>query len=218
MASADLSGARKARSPCSGWSGCRSEVNLILRTPYTILISLLLVAAAYPQSTNRPQPILVDEIGSIRNATRRPANVKPPSVPRPSSSILQVERSTFDLMNAERASRGLPRLGWSEDLAQVARLHSMNMAANSFFSHQGQDGSMVDDRADLFGVRGWRAIGENIAYMRGYKDPEQKAVTSWLNSPSHRRNMLSQQWKEAAIGVAVGDDGAYYFTQVFIHR
>lgn len=177
---------------------------------------MLLGVAAFPQSSNRPQPILVDEIGSMKNAPSRSANVERPAVPRPSSNIYQIERSTFALMNAERAAKGLSQLRWNEELAQIARLHSINMATERFFSHRGQDGSMVDDRADLFGVRGWKAIGENIAFMRGYKDPEQKAVNSWLNSPSHRRNMLGAQWKETAIGVAVANDGAFYFTQVFI--
>ncbi len=119
-------------------------------------------------------------------------------------------------MNAERAAKGLSQLRWNEELAQIARFHSISMASEKFFSHRGPDGSMVDDRADVFGVRGWKAIGENIAFMRGFKDPDQKVVTSWLNSASHRRNMLGPQWKETAIGVAVADDGAYYFTQVFI--
>lgn len=119
-------------------------------------------------------------------------------------------------MNAERASKGLGTLRWNDRIAEVARVHSQNMAANGFFSHRGIDGTMVDDRADLFGVKEWRAIGENIAYLRGYEQPESMAVEKWMQSSAHRRNLLGSQWTDSAIGVAVTDDGTFYFTQVFL--
>ena len=113
---------------------------------------------------------------------------------------------------------GLAALAWNENLARVANVHSQNMAEYSFFSHRGLDDKMVSDRADAVGIRGWRAIGENIAYERGHADPVAKAIQLWLDSPSHRQNMLSKDWRECAIGVAVGSDGGYYFTQVFLRK
>ena len=92
------------------------------------------------------------------------------------------------------------------------------MAEFSFFSHRGLDNKMVSDRADDSGLRKWRAIGENIAFNRGYQDPITKAVELWLDSPSHRHNMLDAGWLESAIGVAVAADGSYYFTQVFLKK
>ncbi len=121
-------------------------------------------------------------------------------------------------MNTERATKGLAPLQWSETLAGLARLHSSNMATHKFFSHRGVDGTMIDDRADLLGLGNWNAIGENIAFLRGYDEPERIAVTKWLQSPSHRRNLLNATWRESAIGVALADDGSYYFTQVFLLR
>ena len=129
-----------------------------------------------------------------------------------------VERTTFDLMNKQRSSKGLTALVWSDEVAEVARLHSINMAEQKFFSHRGIDGSMVDDRAGVFGVNNWKAIGENIAFMRGYDKPEKMVIEKWLDSSSHRKNMLSPAWVESAIGVAVSPDGSYYFTQVFMVR
>jgi uncharacterized protein YkwD len=89
------------------------------------------------------------------------------------------------------------------------------MAEYSFFSHKGLDSKMVSDRADELGSRQWRAIGENIAFNRGFQDPISKAVDLWLDSPSHRRNLLDPNWKESAVGIAVAGDGSYYLTQVF---
>ena len=48
--------------------------------------------------------------------------------------------------------------------------------------------------------------------------PVALAVELWLDSPSHRRNMMDAGWKESAIGVAVAEDGSYYFTQVFLKK
>ena len=192
---------------------------------FTLLAIFLLAAAdAGAQSrSSRPQPILVDVIGpgggtSMRASREAQAVTRiRTSAPRSSaSSAFGVERTAFQLMNVERATRGLSTLKWSERIAKVAREHSHSMAANSFFSHRGLDGSMVDDRADKFGISDWRAIGENIAYLRGYDSPETFAVEKWMQSPSHRQNLLGSQWTESAIGVAVTGDGTYYFTQVFL--
>jgi uncharacterized protein YkwD len=136
----------------------------------------------------------------------------------PAPTVFDLERLAFQLINEKRAEQGLEALEWNEDIARMARLHSNDMAQNKFFSHSGNDGSMVDDRADRSGIKRWRAIGENIAYNRGYKNPCEFAVEKWMLSPSHKKNLLDTRWKESAIGVAVAADGSYYFTQVFLLR
>jgi uncharacterized protein YkwD len=133
-------------------------------------------------------------------------------------STLEFERRILDLINQKRAEKGLEPLRWSEDAAKIARLHSQNMAIHKFFSHVGQDGLSVDERADALGVSKWRAIGENIAYNRGYQNPIESACEGWMKSSAHRENLLSARWKETGVGVAVAADGTYYFTQVFLVR
>lgn len=131
---------------------------------------------------------------------------------------LQMERQAFDVLNVRRAEKGLPLLVWSEDMARVARSHSQEMAQFKFFSHAGRNGSMVDDRADVLGFKKWKAIGENIAYNRGYEKPAEFACERWMQSVSHRENILNPRWQEAGIGVSITADGTYYFTEVFIAR
>jgi uncharacterized protein YkwD len=133
-------------------------------------------------------------------------------------SARSIERQVFALINVERNRNGLAELEWSDSLAAVARLHSDDMANAKFFSHRGSDGSMVDDRADRLGLGAWRSIGENIAYMRGFEDPAGLAVAKWLESTAHRKNLLGENWKESAVGVAVTSDGTYYMTEVFLLR
>ena len=134
------------------------------------------------------------------------------------ASVATIEQQVFKLINAERAKNGLGELQWNESLAELARVHSRDMANVKFFSHRGSDGSMIDDRADRLGLGTWRSIGENIAYMRGYDDPASLAVEKWLESSAHRKNLLGPNWTESAVGVAVTEDGTYYMTEVFLVR
>jgi len=134
------------------------------------------------------------------------------------SAIRSLERDAFQLINVERGLVGLTHLKWSDRIAEVARLHSADMADRNFFSHKGLDGLMVDARAEKLHMGPWSAIGENIAFMKGYENPVQVAVEKWLLSPGHKRNLLNPVWTEAAIGLAVTPDGKYYFTQVFIRN
>lgn len=147
------------------------------------------------------------------------ADLKPNTVLVDSAALaLQLEQTAFKLLNEKRKENGLPPVMWSEDMAKVARLHSENMAKLKFFSHVGKDGLMVNDRADALGFTKWKAIGENIAYNRGYDNPAEFACERWMQSPSHRENILNKRWKEAGLGVSITADGTYYFTQVFVVR
>ncbi len=133
-------------------------------------------------------------------------------------TVFDLERKAFELLNYQREIQGLCRLDWNDEMAEIARLHSQDMAVKSYFSHTGSDGSQVNERADQRGVRNWQAIGENIAYNRGFENPVEFAVERWLKSPSHKQNLLNGQWKESGVGIAVTADGTYYFTQVFVLR
>lgn len=135
-----------------------------------------------------------------------------------SKKNFRLEKKVFDLINEQRTENGLQKLDWSDEVAEIARFHSENMANFSFFSHTDLDGLMVNERADLLGVKKWRAIGENIAFNRGYRNPAESAVQRWMQSPSHRENLLNNRWQESGIGIAVTEDGTYYFTEVFLLR
>lgn len=132
------------------------------------------------------------------------------------SNAQDVERVAFDLLNRKRVERGLVALQWNDELAVLARSHSQAMAREKFFSHRGKDGKMVDERADSFGLTDWRSIGENIAFIKGVAKPAELAVEKWMESTSHRNNILKNNWSDSAIGVAIAPDNTFYFTQVFL--
>lgn len=133
-------------------------------------------------------------------------------------NIASLEGQVFAVINQKRDEYGLKPLAWNEQAAAVARLHSANMASFNFFSHTGIDGKHVDKRADSLGLNKWRMIGENIAYNSGFDDPVGRAVSGWLQSAGHRKNILRNEWKETGIGISVSVNGKFYITQVFLQR
>ena len=158
------------------------------------------------------------DVGSALTRPRRHTSAESPVNKSNAKTSYSLERRAFELINRQRETSGLSPLSWCNDAARIARLHSENMANYNFFSHAGLDGLMVNDRADLLGIRKWQAIGENIAYNQGFENPVEFAVERWMQSPKHRDNLLNARWKESGIGVAVTDDGKYYFTEVFLAR
>ena len=128
------------------------------------------------------------------------------------------ERRAFDLINVERQRRGLRPLVWDGALTRIARYHSENMARDGVLNHVDRDGLDLRGRAEVLGLRGWKALGENIAYNQGYSDPTAFAVERWMVSDKHRENILNEEFTHAGIGIARSADGRVFFTQVFMER
>lgn len=160
-------------------------------------------------------PSAQDQLASIP-APAAPSPSSPSNTPiivgtAPSPTISAIEQIAFNQINAYRLSKGLAALNWNADVANVARLHSQNMAEGRVpFGHDG-----FEERADLLEAR-LRVIGlaENVAY-NDYPDPSTTAVESWIESTGHRRNIENATYTQTGMGVALSSDGAYYFTQLF---
>jgi uncharacterized protein YkwD len=117
------------------------------------------------------------------------------------------ERSrVVGLVNAERSRNGLAPLWENAALTNAAEGYAAYMASADFFSHTGPDGSTVASRAAAAGYVGWTWLGENIA--AGQSTPEQ-VFQAWMNSPSHRTNMLSPSAREIGIGHGYGAGARY---------
>ncbi|MDR3343997.1 MAG: CAP domain-containing protein [Oscillospiraceae bacterium] len=55
--------------------------------------------------------------------------------------------------------------------------------------------------------------GENLA--KGYENPE-TLVRAWMNSPAHRENILNPRFSEVSVGFCRGENGAAYWSQMFV--
>lgn len=103
-----------------------------------------------------------------------------------------------DQTNALRAEAGQAPLAVSGVLTRAAEGHARDMAQNGFFSHTGSDGSGVGDRARAAGYR-FCFIAENIASGQSSMDG---ALSAWMGSADHRRNILSEGAREFALARA----------------
>ena len=115
----------------------------------------------------------------------------------------------LELVNSERGRRGLTALTQNALLDTAADGHAADMAANSFFSHSGSDGSSVSGQATAAGYV-WTSIGENI----GQADVTPEAMMNlWMNSDGHRANILNPDYRE--LGVGISASGVTLWVQVF---
>jgi hypothetical protein len=113
------------------------------------------------------------------------------------------EEATFvNLINQERANRGLTTLEVYWDLVDDARIHSnvMNDADDLFHS------------TNLASVtNGWSALGENV----GVGPTVGILHEAFMNSAGHRDNILGD-WNSVGVGVTHNDKGHMYVTVVFM--
>jgi uncharacterized protein YkwD len=124
---------------------------------------------------------------------------------------LSLEQQMLDLTNAVRQASGCPPLRLSPQLNEAAMRHSEDMAANDHFDHAGTDGSSHIARAAEAGYPG-RYVGENIA--AGNATPED-TLAQWMDSDSHRANVLDCSFTELGVGYAENESSAftYYWSQ-----
>jgi uncharacterized protein YkwD len=168
-----------------------------------------LISSSTPEVSQRERARLVAR-------TSAPSNTV--STAAVSVAATSDERRAFDLVNVERQRRGLRPLILDGSLTRIARYHSETMARDGVLDHVDRDGLDPTGRAGVFGLHGWRALGENIAYNQGFDDPMAFAVERWMVSEKHRENILNSQFTHAGIGIARAADGRIFFTQVFIER
>jgi len=130
----------------------------------------------------------------------------------------QAEMEVHRLINLEREKYGLDTLGYDEELAFVAKLHSEDMASSGYFSHETPEGLSPTDRAGVadytcryqIGNLIYSGIGENIHMVTGSSvslwSPEsiaETAVSGWMDSPGHRKNILTSNFSNEGIGVSI---------------
>ncbi|MCP4358816.1 MAG: PKD domain-containing protein [Chloroflexi bacterium] len=131
------------------------------------------------------------------------------SVPPGSTPIEQL----YIYINEARRQFDLPALANVSALNTAAQNHASDMAANGFTAHTGSDGSFPAERLLWYGYRGGYG-GETTAW--GFEYPYQ-AVEFWVNSPSHRRIILSEAATDVGVGFTVNYEApnVWYWTAEF---
>ena len=144
---------------------------------------------------------------------------------REETTITQLEMKIHEGINAERINYGGSALRWDDELAALARAHSDDMTRRGYFSHDTPEGLDPTDRLHRAGLscrKGFHyGIAENLAIETALGNLERtaaEAVSGWMNSSGHRRNLLNGRYGTTGIGASFGNWQGYkavYLTQVF---
>jgi len=118
---------------------------------------------------------------------------------------------TITLTNEQRSINGCASLAVSDRLCRIAQLRACDMAEKGYFDHVSPSGENVFTMLHEYNVF-YIKSGENIAL--GDVSAE-KIVQLWMESPTHRENLLSNGFCQIGIGVAEAADGKKYWVQVF---
>jgi uncharacterized protein YkwD len=125
-----------------------------------------------------------------------------PAPARSLTAVNTLEAQVLVELNAVRRKHGLVPLKVSKPLGVAADAHSKAMGAHGFFDHDSRDGTEFWQRVRRYygpaGFRSW-SVGENLLWSSGSLDAK-SAVRMWMNSPGHRKNILTARWREIGLG------------------
>lgn len=137
-------------------------------------------------------------------------------VPKRADQMMRMQRATRCLVNRERTRHGLKILKVNSPLQEASAWQAQDMLDNEYFEHSRPGGPEFSERILRFGYAegaGGYTIGENIAWASAPIATPRKIVKLWMNSPPHRKNILTRAYRDQAVaahwsGGGVGGDYA----------
>ena len=120
-----------------------------------------------------------------------------------SISLKIKEKRTLALHNVARAAHGLKPLCADPRLTRAARSHSREMIRKDYFSHSSYNGESVIERLRRFGYH-QRTYAENIGGGSGTSGKANSTFRRWMNSPSHKGNILDRRFRPVGVGTYTG--------------
>lgn len=151
------------------------------------------------------QPIIEDVNTSLNNNNQQENTTVSSEKELTEEEIREMEEEVVRLVNEERAKYGLEPLQIDENLMQSSRTKSNDMATKNYSDHIDPNGYIM--YKDL-------NVGENIAF--GFSNGN-GAINWWLNSKTHRENILNPDYKYIGVGYgkSLTSDYVDYWTQHF---
>lgn len=150
-------------------------------------------------------------------------------------SLSLLEIRVHELINRQRSENGLGALQFDRALADIARNHSEDMAAQGYFAHENPAGQDPTARGIAAGYSCRKNYGSHYTYglaenlfqnnlyssatyfsnrttVYAWTSPEeiaQSSVAGWMNSSGHRENILTSSYEREGIGVAIASEKVY---------
>ena len=125
--------------------------------------------------------------------------------------LSQEEQEALNLINEYREQNGLNKLKPITRLQQTARLKAEDLVKNQYFSHNSERLGTPFEMLKANNVD-YEIAGENLA---GNMTPK-KAVESWINSKTHRENILEERFNYTGVCVIESPVYGKIFVQLFI--
>ena len=127
-------------------------------------------------------------------------------IPKINSNILGYAsnisiQDVVNLTNQKRSEAGLSALSLNQELSAAAYTKGRDMIDKDYWAHVSPDGTQPWKFFNDFGYK-YKFAGENLA--RDFSNAS-TAVEAWMNSPTHKENILNPKYKEIGIGIVEGD-------------
>lgn len=121
---------------------------------------------------------------------------------------------TITLVNQQRTQLKGTALIHDKELSKVAQAKAQDMAKNNYFAHTSPVYGSTGQLLDAFNYK-WTAYGENIA--KGQLTPEE-VVQDWMDSPTHRANIVNPKFTHIGTGYATDTNGTTYWVHEFTRK
>lgn len=116
-------------------------------------------------------------------------------------------RDIMSEINTQRRQQGLPNLQWSDELTKAATIRAEELSQSK--SHTRPNGQEWHTALDRDYDKNY---GENLAW--NYSSPDE-FVNNWMNSASHRENLLSGKYNKVGISIYETEDGQAFCAAEF---
>lgn len=148
------------------------------------------------QSLLAANPTVNPDLIYVGQQLKIPEVTKQPTPPADSITVSNFVIKVAEIVNVERAKRGLPALRMDGKLTEVAQLKAQDMVKNKYFSHTSPSFGSPFEMMQKFGIS-YSYAGENIA--RGQDSPEE-VMADWMQSSGHRSNILNPNFDTIGVG------------------
>ena len=161
---------------------------------YIGAVSVKYVKVIYPNMSNN-----TSNVGEISQAI--------------TSELTEDEKEVLNLINSKRVANGLQKLQIDDELQNVSRIKAQDMVDNNYFSHTSPIYGGPFDMLKKFGIS-YKAAAENIAG----NSKNTGAVDAWMNSSSHRANILNGNFNYTGIGIVKSPKYGKIFVEMFMAK
>ncbi len=126
-------------------------------------------------------------------------------------SVSRKQQKVLDKINEKRTVNGLEPLEFRSDLIELARLKAEDFVNNNYLSHTSENYGTIFDMLKENNIK-YQIAGENLAGTQTIN----LAVNGWMNSESHRDNILEERYKYTGIYIINSKVYGQIYVQVFL--